>query len=73
MSYILYTISLIISFILLPAYSKDLKNLLAEEMARLVSLQQKVDNFRLQLVNEEQISQKMKRPSQLPMRYNYNN
>uniref|UniRef100_A0A1B6E0Y9 Kinesin-like protein n=1 Tax=Clastoptera arizonana TaxID=38151 RepID=A0A1B6E0Y9_9HEMI len=54
------------------AYSRDLKNLLTEQMERLANLQKNVDNFRLQLLNEERISQKMKRPIQLP-RYTYQN
>jgi len=50
------------------AYSKQLENLLGEQIAMLSQIREKNNQFRLQLVNEEQISQKMKQPQ----RYGYN-
>ncbi|XP_054277493.1 kinesin-like protein Klp10A isoform X2 [Macrosteles quadrilineatus] len=47
------------------AYSKQLRNLLVEEIEVLKQILEKNDQFRVQLVNEEQISQKMKHPQHL--------
>jgi hypothetical protein len=50
------------------AYSKQLELMLAERIGILSNLKQKVTAFRAQLVAEEQISQKIKRPA--PTRHN---
>jgi hypothetical protein len=50
------------------AYSKQLEMMLAERIEALNDLKQKVAAFRAQLVAEEQISQKIKRPA--PARHN---
>lgn len=53
------------------AYSKELENLLNEKINTLIQFRDKVNQFRLQLAAEEQISQKMKRP-QVQQRFNNN-
>jgi hypothetical protein len=50
------------------AYSKQLESVLVERISVLSDLKQKVAAFRAQLVAEEQISQKIKRPA--PTRHN---
>ena len=50
------------------AYSKQLELVLAERIQVLSEFKQKVSAFRAQLVAEEQISQKIKRPA--PSRHN---
>uniref|UniRef100_A0A1B6KR21 Kinesin-like protein n=1 Tax=Graphocephala atropunctata TaxID=36148 RepID=A0A1B6KR21_9HEMI len=53
------------------AYSKQLETLLAEQISALMQFREKNNELRLQLANEEQISQKMKSPL-VSQRYGYN-
>jgi hypothetical protein len=49
--------------VVFAAYSKQLELMLAERMQVLGGLKQKVAAFRAQLIAEDQISQKIKRPA----------